>query len=449
MKNTAPEKLTFWYKLSYSSASIGLNILAITISTWLLYFYSPPPDSGRTIYLPIGVVGAIMTFISLWDAVIDPFIGHWSDNLRSKLGRRRPFILFSLPFIGAAMVLLWMPPTGSTWLTAGFLLLVMLVYSTAYSLAGIPYDATMAELANDNAERISLSSWKSVFGIIGVMIGSLLIAPLFETQGALFMGAVTAGVGFVTILLTIPAIRNTHKEIGEQMGVIAGLKHTVKNKPFQAMLASTLLVHIAYAMITANLPYFVTVVVGGSEGDVGLYLGVVVILMILATPIWSLLGKRIGNAKLMRWSMGLLAVMASLNFFVGQIDFLPTNILAYITMGLIGPFLGGYFILAYSMMGNVVDYDELLTNRRREAVFYGTFSLAVGIGPSMAAIILPFLLEQFGYTVQNPLGIRLAFPVISLLILLGLWAFRKYNLGDSVEETRQNLGLNKQEGQDG
>jgi GPH family glycoside/pentoside/hexuronide:cation symporter len=445
MKNTAPEKLTFWYKLSYSSASIGLNILAITISTWLLYFYSPPPDSGRTIYLPIGVVGAIMTFISLWDAVIDPFIGHWSDNLRSKLGRRKPFIFFSLPFIGTAMVLLWMPPTGSTWLTAGFLLLVMLVYSTAYSLAGIPYDATMAELANDNAERISLSSWKSVFGIIGVMIGSLLIAPLFETQGALFMGAVTAGVGFVTILLTIPAIRNTHKEIGDQMGVLAGFKHTVKNKPFQAMLVSTLLVHIAYAMITANLPYFVTVVVGGSEGDVGIYLGVVVILMILATPVWSLLGKRVGNARLMRWSMALLAVMASVNFFVGQIDILPTQVLAFITMGLIGPFLGGYFILAYSMMGNVVDYDELLTNRRREAIFYGTFSLAVGIGPSLASIILPILLEQFGYTVNNPLGIRLAFPVISLLILLGLWAFRGYNLGDSVEETRRNLRLDTEE----
>ena len=390
-----------------------------------------------------------MTFISLWDAVIDPFIGHWSDNLRSKLGRRKPFILLSLPAIGLAMVFLWMPPAGNIWITAGFLLLVMLVYSTAYSLAGIPYDATMAELANDNAERISLSSWKSVFGILGVMLGSLLIAPLFEARGALFMGAVTAAVGFVTILLTIPAIRSTHKEIGEKIGVMEGLKHTLRNRPFQAMLISTLLVHIAYAMITANLPYFVTVVIGGTEGDVGIYLGVVVITMIIATPIWSLLGKRVNNASLMRWSMGLLAVMSSLNFLVGVVDLVSSKVLGFITLGLIGPFLGGYFILAYSMMGNVVDYDELLTNRRREAVFYGTFSLAVGIGPSIASIILPFLLDQFGYTGENPLGIRLAFPVISFLILLGLLAFRRYNIGDSVKETRENLGLVEDGGSDG
>jgi len=441
MKTAAHEKLSFLYKLSYSSASIGLNILAITISTWLLYFYSPPPDSGRTVYLPIGVVGGIMTFISLWDAVIDPFIGHWSDNLRSKLGRRKPFILFSLPFIAGAMLLLWVPPSGSNWLVAGFLLLVMLVYSTAYSLAGIPYDATMAELASDNKERISLSSWKSVFGIMGVMVGSLLIAPLFESRGAFFMGAVTAMVGFVTILLTVPAIRDTKRDVGEQISVIDGLKHTLKNKPFQAMLASTLLIHIAYAMITANLPYFITVVVGGTEGDVGIYLGIVVILMVLATPVWSYLGKRVSNAKLIRWSMALLAVTAAINFFVGWVDFIPANILAFITLGLMGPFLGGYFILAYSMMGNVVDYDELITNRRREANFYGTFSLAVGIGPSIASIILPFLLDRFGYSGSNPLGIRLAFPVISILILLGFLAFQRYNIGDSVEETKANLRI--------
>ena len=243
----------------------------------------------------------------------------------------------------------------------------------------------------------------------------------------------------------MPAIRETRKPVGEQIDVIEGLKHTLKNKPFQSMLLSTLLVHIAYAMITANLPYFVTLVIGASEGDVGLYLGVVVILMVLTTPVWNWLGKKYSNAKVMRWSMVLLAVFASSNLLVGQVGLIPAPILAYATLGLIGPFLGGYLILAYSMMGNVVDYDEYLTNRRREAIFYGAFSLAVGIGPSIAAILLPFLLNTFGYTASNPLGVRLVFPVISLVVLLGLLAFCGYNLGDSIEETKHNLGLVEKE----
>src|SRR4030042_6840966 len=83
-------QLTMKRTLLYSSASAGLNIMAISVSTWLLYFYSPPPDSGRHIYLPITLVGILMTITSLWDAVIDPFIGHFSDVTRSHRGRRRP-----------------------------------------------------------------------------------------------------------------------------------------------------------------------------------------------------------------------------------------------------------------------------------------------------------------------------------------------------------------------
>ena len=38
------KKLSFGRIALYSSASAGLNILAITLDTWILYFYAPPPD---------------------------------------------------------------------------------------------------------------------------------------------------------------------------------------------------------------------------------------------------------------------------------------------------------------------------------------------------------------------------------------------------------------------
>ena len=81
-------KLPFWRVALYSSASAGLNILGITISTWLLYFYAPPPDSGRPTYIPAVTLGVLLLVATFWDAIIDPFIGHWSDTLRSRWGRR-------------------------------------------------------------------------------------------------------------------------------------------------------------------------------------------------------------------------------------------------------------------------------------------------------------------------------------------------------------------------
>ena len=55
--------------------------------------------------------------------------------------------------------------------------------------------------------------------------------------------------------------------------------------------------------------------------------------------------------------------------------------------------------------------------------------------------VLPLLLEGFGYTQENPLGVRLAFPAMAVFMLIGYLLFQKYRLGDTIEETRRNLGL--------
>ena len=46
METPTPKRLTFGRIALYSMASAGLNILAITIDTWLVYFYAPPPELG-------------------------------------------------------------------------------------------------------------------------------------------------------------------------------------------------------------------------------------------------------------------------------------------------------------------------------------------------------------------------------------------------------------------
>ncbi|WP_287131182.1 hypothetical protein, partial [Candidatus Cyanaurora vandensis] len=85
----------------------------------------------------------------------------------------------------------------------------------------------------------------------------------------------------------------------------------------------------------------------------------------------------------------------------------------------LGPFLGGYFILIFALMGEVVDEDERLTGLRQEARYFGTFSLAAGVGPAVAALILPWF-YVFGYTVAESLGVRLVFLAAAVLAVLGV-----------------------------
>jgi glycoside/pentoside/hexuronide:cation symporter, GPH family len=439
-------KLPFWRVALYSSASAGLNILGITISTWLLYFYAPPPDSGRPTYIPAVTMGLLLLIASFWDAVIDPFIGHFSDTLRSRWGRRRPFLMFAAPFVLLGAILLWTPPSLKNYtVNAAYFMFIILIYHTSYSLVGIPYDASMPEMAPETHARLGLSYWKSVFGILGVLIGSLVAAPLFGTIGAVAMGAVVGVVGVVTIYITLLGLRETTRPVGETMSAMEGLKATFQNKQFLILFFSTLFVHIAYQMVLANFPYFVTLVLKETEGQVGIYQGVLIIVMALMGPVWMWLNKKYSQRILLNASIILLGIVMALGFLIGVTNGLSLSIQAYIFVALVGATLGGYLILIYAMMGNLVDYDEMLTHRRREAIYYGTFSFAIGLGTAVGTLILPLLLENFGYTQANPLGVRLAFPVMAVFILVGYLLFQNYRVGDTIEETKKNLNLEANE----
>jgi len=77
--------------------------------------------------------------------------------------------------------------------------------------------------------------------------------------------------------------------------------------------------------------------------------------------------------------------------------------------------MSGYLIMAYAMMGNVVYFDEMLTRRRREAIYYGYSSLATNAGSAVAAAVLPVMLKTFGDTQANPMGIRLSFILAGVM----------------------------------
>lgn len=427
--------------LFYSCGSIGLNIMKITVSTWLLYFYAPPPTSGRTQYISIALAGVLLTIGRLWDALIDPLIGYWSDTSRSRWGRRRPFLMFATPVCAIALVLLWTPPTtGSSLLNAFYFFFVTIAFYTSLSLVNIPYDSSLPEMATP-AEYVTLSMWKNIFGTTGVFIGALVAGPLFRNVGALAMGLVVGGIGLVTIWLTLFGLKEKNSPRHQSLDFWSNLCTTLGNRQFLFMFVSTLIIYVAYAMLLANLPYFVTLVVGKSEADVSIFQGVVVLTMVVFAPLWNWLSRRYANRTLLKFTMFGLAGVCSLTFTVGLLPGISVMTHALLMMALIGPVLGGYFVLVFAMMGSVVDYDELLTNHRREATYYSTFSLAAGVGPSLAALILPFIFERYGYTATNPLGVRVAFLVIGLLAMLGGLAFIGYRLGDTPSETQSLLGL--------
>ncbi len=436
-------KLSFWRKALYSSGSIGLNIVSLSVSSWLLYFYVPPSDRADLIsYAPAGLVGLALFIAGMWDGIIDPFLGHWSDSLKSRWGRRRPFLMFGTPIMVVAMVLIWTPPVqGESVVNAVYLFIVATVYYTAFSAVGMPYDGTLPEMAPDTHERVKLSTWKMVFGIIGFVGGSLTVPMLWESLGPLGMGIAVAVIGIISMYLVLIVLREPeYAKHQEPMPAWDALKATFGNGQFLAFFFATLLIHVSYAIVLAISPYFVTQIVGGTEGDVTVFQGALVLLMIVCAPFWIWVRTKFPDKWVVTVAMALMSVTLALNFFTSAgseaslMLGLPIFVLTAIP-------LSGYLIMAYAMMGNVVDYDEMLTGRRREAIYYGNFSLATNVGSAAAAAVLPVMLKTFGDTQANPMGIRLSFILAGVMALVAAVVFLGYKLGDTPEETRRNMGL--------
>jgi glycoside/pentoside/hexuronide:cation symporter, GPH family len=437
-----PNSLSFKQKFLYSSTSAGINLIFTTVSTWLLYFWAPPMDLARPHYLDVTIVGVLLTVGRIWDALIAPAIGHWSDTIHTPWGRRRPFLIFATPVMLISLVLLWTPPAASSGaVNAIYFFVVSIAFYTSFHLIGIPYDSSLPEMASTAPERVSLSMWKNLFGTFGVLVGALLVAPLFSSVGGLGMGLVVAGLGAISILLTLTVLRESPVLSTHSMTLRASIRATLRNGQFLRLCLSNLLVQTAYAMLLANLPYFVTLVVGQPETAVSLFQGVVVITMMVSAPLWSWLSRRYLQRRLLMGATWGLAMTIGANFAIGMFPGIDNSIAAAISLASLAPFLGGYSILIYAMMGSVVDYDEILTGHRREAFHYGTFSLSAGIGMSLSSLIVPQIFQMYGYTATDPLGVRVVFLVAAAIIGLGALVLRGYRLGDSVAETQANLGL--------
>jgi GPH family glycoside/pentoside/hexuronide:cation symporter len=98
----------------------------------------------------------------LFEAVSDTFFGWWSDNTRTRWGRRRPFILVGAVLSGIGLPMLFMVQPGWTemqyfWYMVGSMLLFVPIMSCFY----MPFQSLGAELTPDYHERTSVGAVRS------------------------------------------------------------------------------------------------------------------------------------------------------------------------------------------------------------------------------------------------------------------------------------------------
>ena len=113
-------------------------------------------------------LASIAAFVGvMWDAINDPLVGVWSDKLRTRWGRRRPFLLlFAVPYGLAFLILWWAPPWESQLALAAHVTLAFMISDTLQTLVTVPFQALTPELAGDYDERTALIGYRMFFNLL-------------------------------------------------------------------------------------------------------------------------------------------------------------------------------------------------------------------------------------------------------------------------------------------
>ncbi|MEC7934312.1 MAG: MFS transporter, partial [Pseudomonadota bacterium] len=91
-------------RYGYASGAIANGVKNVSFSAYLMFFYN------QVVGVPAAIVSAALAATLLIDALIDPFLGRWSDVARTRWGRRHPFIYAALVPTPLFFLLVWLPP---------------------------------------------------------------------------------------------------------------------------------------------------------------------------------------------------------------------------------------------------------------------------------------------------------------------------------------------------
>jgi GPH family glycoside/pentoside/hexuronide:cation symporter len=357
------------------------------------------------------LISTVVFIQRLWDAMLDPIVGQFSDNYRSKWGRRLPLLAVAIVPLALLFGALWWFPRGASeshlfW----HLLLVSLAFYAAHSLFAMPLGGLMIEATDDYHERTRLAAFTMSCGF-AFQIGTQWLFHV--TQLPIFPDSLT-GLRWVTVgsstafliagVLPILLCRERHyaRVAARQprVSLVSNLRVVRDNRPFLIVLCARFIASFGYNIvgmlgIYMNCYY----VFGGDLKAASLAYGFLgsafhVAAIVSSIFIYPRLTRSLGKKRTLQIAAGVLMV-GCLSKLVVYHPGHPW--LQLIVLSANGAANAGLVLVSTSMLGDIADYDELQTGLRREALYCSLMNWFEKAGNSFGSLLAGFVLLWIGF----------------------------------------------------
>lgn len=371
----------------YSLPSLSYSVAALPLALFVPAFYAD--DLG----LPLAQVGLAIAASRVLDVATDPLMGQLSDRLRTRFGRRKPWIALGTPILLLALWQLFVPGGKSDVSVLGLLGWTALLF-VGFTLVDLPMKAWGAELSRDYTERSRVSAWREAFGFGGQILLLLLLLILairgFEAAdlqlrwiAIAIVATLPVFVGLALAFVPEPAAAAREEAA---LGARAALRLLVSNPAFARMIGAVLL-FVSGVVVQGTLHRLVLTHVFARADLFPVMILAENALTLAAVPLWLRLSNRIQKHR----AIAIAALWIALFSLV--LPFFPRDSAPAFSawMALRGSSFASILFLSNSIAADVVDFDEVASGQRRTGLYFGVFGLvskgAIALGVVLATAL--------------------------------------------------------------
>lgn len=415
---TTQKHMKFKEVLAYSLGLFGFQAIVGLLNSYQAEF------DASILGADIAVVGVLILVAKIVSAVFDPVVGNLIDRSKSKRGKFKSMILYSLLplLIMTAVVFVNVPFKENTVAVYVWIFVTYLVWSLAMTLGDVPSQGIASVLTPNPTERTNVVSISNTFKQIGfsacvvvVPVVCLIIpggskvfvssgetdTPMISTE--YFWTAVLTAVLGCLLFALIPMVNK------ERVEYVSGEKTTFRdmvnalknNKPFMLVIISYFLgfgrqMAMGIQVQAAN-------VLLGSQNLVAVLGIVTAVGSMISMAVCPLLIKKMGEKKVYLLMSFYGFGVSVVSFIVGHFWFLnPDNmmltVLFYITLFLIGLQFAAVTLMPMIMTADCVDYYEYETGKRMEGAAYSVLTLTIKVCLALGTALGLVFIQFSGYS---------------------------------------------------
>lgn len=391
-RNPKPKRLANPYV--YGLGMLGLTIPGQMYSAYASFYYNDK------LGLSLAMIAGGMVFFTIWDAFNDPLMGFLSDRTRTKMGRRKPWLLAGAPLFALFFILFFAPPAGIEQyvpLVVYFTVFLMLT-ETMGTINGTNYHALFPELFRSTDERASANAFRQALQLVGMIIGVSLTPMLAANFGYPMTALFLAVLGMSLLLVsTLGSKENPEYWATSTPGLLDSLKAVVTNRNFWVVGVTNFFYQATTGLLLAAIPFFVKYSLGLSDGDATYLTAAVFVTAIPFMWFWWALIKKWGTLRVWRISLACLGISMIPMFFANSLIF------AAISGAFIGISIAGITANIDLINAKIIDEDAASSGLRREGIFQSTISFVIRFSGLIRSLIFLLIAVLFGFVdKKNP-----------------------------------------------